>query len=226
MTIAQDPDVVARMPPRCICLIGIDGVGKTTHIEKLATHFDSKPQRSVRRHVRRPYLFSLPLLAYARVRGYTQYKVVNGTKHGRWEFYNSKTLSMLLPLFLLVDAAISTIIALIFPLRLGINVICDRCSCDTLVDLMLAIDDELYFEKTLGRHFLSILPKDALVLLLDHGDIGDIVQRREDLAGDDTLMQRRDLYLALGAYMAIPVISTSQSIAETWQDILTLVEET
>lgn len=210
------------MKSNCICLIGIDGVGKTTHSIRLKRSLRAKGQRSIHVYLRRPYLLSLPLLAYARMNGFTKYRTMNGIRYGHREFHKSRLLSAFFPLTLLMDSALFTAVKLRLPLLLGFTVVCDRCACDTLVDLMLSLGDDRYFERPLGRLFLSLLPSKSAILLLDHNDVEILRQRRRDLAADDTLQRRRELYLALAESLNIPVIGTEQPIADTWKELARL----
>jgi thymidylate kinase len=212
-------------PATFVCLVGIDGVGKTTQLGKLARYLLDQGAVARRVHLRRPYFFSLPFLAYSRLRGLTQYRVVQGTRHGQWAFYRSRFLSTLFPLALLLDTALATAISVHLRLLFGLTVIGDRCLYDTLVDLMVGLDDEAYYQKPVGQLFLRLLPRCSMIILLDHEDVEHVRKRRTDLIGDPTLGRRQELYRALAAATNLPVVSTAQPIAATWHDIETLMED-
>lgn len=215
-------NVVHRGLPRSIYLMGPDGTGKTTQAIELVKYLHSKGQRCTYLWLRFPHIFSIPVLAYARLLGLTKYIVVDGNRHGIWEFHRSKLVSKIFPLVLLVDTSIFAIIRLYLPLLLGFVVICDRFVYDILVDIMVATGDHQYYHKRVGRLFMALLPRRTSAILLDL-KVGEIRQRRKDLDADTTLTLRRELYLRLAIHQAIPVVVPIGSVDDTRQEILNLI---
>jgi len=208
---------------RCIVLAGVDGSGKTTQAMELLSHLRARGQRCIYVWLRFPHLFSLPLLAYARLVGLTRYAEVDGHRHGVWEFYRSRFMSAVFPWVVLLDATICTAMRVYFPLLLGFTVICDRFVYDILVDLMVALRrDDGYHSTRVGRLFLSLLPRGTKAILLDL-DVDCIRERRDDLKGDSTLRLRRRIYLRLAKDRGIPVVTSLGSVEETRREILELI---
>ncbi|UCF27368.1 MAG: thymidylate kinase-like protein [Chloroflexota bacterium] len=184
------------MATRFIYITGCDGTGKSTQanllFEKLTT------QGIETRHVwlRFPFFLSIPLLAYARLRGFSWYEIHDDFRHGYWDFRSSWLLRTCLPWLMLVDAAIATIPIICLPLWFGKTIICERFVLDMLVDLSIAISDETFHKMVPGKLFLRLIPPQSRIILLDL-DVRTIRQRRPDLDVDLNLEDRVKLYRRL-----------------------------
>ena len=207
---------------QCLCLTGVDGTGKTTQAMELVKYFRARGKKCTYVWLRFPHLFSIPILAYARLTGLTRYVEIEGQRYGSWEFYRSKWVSAVFPWLLLLDTFVFAIVRIYIPLLLGYIVICDRFVYDILVDLMVALRQDGYHSTRVGRLFFTLLPRGTKAILLDL-DVACIRQRRDDLKGDSTLRLRRKLYLRLAKDRDIPVVIPVGSVEEARGEILELI---
>jgi hypothetical protein len=107
--------------PNFIYITGSDGTGKTTQAHLLLEYLKNSGVNVQHLWLRFPFFFSLPLLAYARIRGYSYYEEKDGYRQGYWEFYRSRILRTLFAWVLLLDAAIATFRKVTLPLLAGKN---------------------------------------------------------------------------------------------------------
>lgn len=213
-----EPGLSSQGWPRCIHLAGADGTGKTTQARAILSLLQRQgiPARYV--WLRFPRLFCAPFLVYARLRGYSRQEIVDGHRHGYWDFNASWLMSNVFPWALLLDTFLITLVKISLPLRLGYTLVCDRFVVDILTDLMAGMNDPRFDERTPGRLFLALLPRDARVVVLDLDT--DIAQRRcPELRGDRSQSRRRTFYLDFARRRHLPVVSTEVSI-ETATDRL------
>lgn len=168
--------------PELICIIGVDGVGKTTHVEKVFSELKKEGVSCKYAWFRFCHFLSLFLLAYCRVVGLTIYEIKNRQKIGRHEFYRSKIISFLYPWVLFIDILPLYFMKIFVPLRFGYTIICDRFIYDTLADLMIDLNDFEIHKKIVGKLYLRLIPKNTKVVLLDL-DESIIRERRKDLVG-------------------------------------------
>ena len=206
--------------PRFIYLAGADGTGKTTQVNLLMEYLR---EHSIRcRHVwlRFPrFLFSIPLLVYARWRGYSWYEVRGESRYGYWNFANSWLLRRVFPWVYLVDVALASLLRVYVPLWFGRALVCDRFVLDMIVDLTVALDDRSFVYRYPGRLFLRFLPRAAQVGILAL-DAETIRRRRPDLRVDRRLEGRVAAYRRLAADTGIREIDASRPIQEVFDQVL------
>jgi hypothetical protein len=95
--LSHDSTLAAQYWPRCIHLAGVDGTGKTTQAKAVLTMLRSQGMRARYVWLRFPRLFCTPFLVYARWRGLSRYEVVDGQRHGYWDFESSWLMSKVFP---------------------------------------------------------------------------------------------------------------------------------
>jgi thymidylate kinase len=222
-TLAADSVTKDRSAPRFVYITGCDGTGKTTQARLL---LEQLQQQGVKvRHVwlRFPFLFSAPLLAFARWRGYSWSEVHGQVRHGYWDFHRSRLMRSVFPWILWVDAAIATLWKVCLPLRFGYTIVCERFVLDMLVDLSAGLRDAQFGLKLPGRLFFRLLPFDARVVCLDL-DTQSICQRRRDLESDRALEMRLAIFRSLTTARGLAVVHNDESVAVTLNKIRILVE--
>lgn len=183
-----------KQKPMFICITGIDGVGKTTHVNLILERLCEKGIKCQYKWLRFHHFFSLPLLAFCRVAGYTRVSTLGGTQKCSYhEFYRSKLVSLLYPWILLTDTVLSTTFKVYIPMMFGTTIVCDRFVYDTLIDLAVATRDSNIHQKMVGRLFLSLIPKNSKFMMLTL-DKPTILLRRSELGDDSTFDDRYELY--------------------------------
>lgn len=209
------PTAVAtgRRRPRFIYISGCDGTGKTTQAKTLLALLEGQGIKARHLWLRFPFLFSVPLLAYARLAGFSWFEQTGGARHGYWSFGRSSLLRRVFPWVLLLDAAIAAVRRVYVPLWLGHTVICERFVLDMLVDLAVACDQHQIHKQLPGTLFLRLIPGRATTVVLDL-DAASIQARRPELQYDRCLDERLLLFRQMAADLSLPVVSTSVAVHE------------
>lgn len=214
------------MKNRLICIIGPDGVGKSTQADILIRYFENKGIKFRYQWLRFHHLFSLPLLALGRVLGLSEVKTLkNGAKIGYHYFYKSKVFSGLYIILLLIDTYLFTIMKVYIPIKIfRRNIICDRFIYDTLIDLMISTGDYNLYESNFGKLFLNLIPHEAktIMLLTEEEDLKD---RREDVRFDENLNLKINLYKKMAKKFSILNLDASLSVQEIQCNILRYLNE-
>jgi thymidylate kinase len=200
--------------PMFICITGIDGVGKTTHVNLILEYLREKGIKCQYKWLRFHYLFSLPLLAFCRVAGYTRMSTLgNFQKCSYHEFYNSRFVSAFYPWILLFDTLLFTTIKVYIPMFFGKSIICDRFVYDTLVDIAVATKDHEIYKKPIGKLFIKLIPKNSHFVMLDL-DKSIIFLRRPELKEDLTFEERYALYESLSFHFNIHVEKNYDDVSQ------------
>lgn len=219
---APKPVAERSVPARFIYVAGCDGTGKSTQASLLMSRLREENVPATRRWLRFPFLSCLPLLAYARWRGFSWYEDGGDHCHGYWSFRRSWLLRTLFPRLLWLDAALATLLKVWVPISFGKVIVCERFVLDMLVDLALAFGQPVLGSSTAANLFLSLLPSRSLVFVLDlEAEI--IRERRPDLRSDRLLESRLAAYRQLAAQLTLPVLSSQippEHLCQTiWQTV-------
>lgn len=219
-----------KEPPRLICLIGPDGVGKTTQAKLLIEKLREMGYEYEYRWMRFHHFISLPVLALARLMGLTEIQELpDGRKIGYHHFYRSRLISTLYPITMYIDTLLAMIFKLYIPLKLRKKrIVCDRFVYDTLVDLSIDLGKkrEVFRSRTF-RAFLKLVPKECATIMLV-APVGEIKHRRLDLMYDTVLKKRVEkyhkLYSEYKELVHFHLVNTDKkNIKEIHLEILTLV---
>jgi thymidylate kinase len=211
--------------PRCVHLAGVDGSGKTTQARAIMALLEAQGVRARYVWLRFPHLFCAPLLAYARLRGFSHREMLDGHQHGYWDFASSRLMSRLFPWLLLVDTFLVALFRIYWPLMLGYKLVCDRFAVDVLVDLMAGLGDSQFDRRLPGRLYLALLPHDTRVVVLDL-DTQTAQRRSSRLRGDRSHGQRRQLYLEIARRNHFCVVPSAASIPDTAGRLLEALDGT
>lgn len=175
-------------------ITGVDGIGKTTQVDLLTKRLTTK--RVHRVWIRFPALVSLPLLVYARLRGFTRYETTDGVRVGAWEFHRSPLLRLAFPLAQYLDTFLLSVPLVWLPQMLGRTLLFDRYALDVLVDTMVAIGDPNLHRTLVGRAMLRLIPAGTKLAVL-HAPSEEVRLRRPDLLLDPLLARRSEAYKTL-----------------------------
>lgn len=198
--------------PIFICITGIDGVGKTTHVNLILEYLREKGIKCQYKWLRFHHLFSLPLLAFCRIAGYTRLSTLgNSQKCSYHEFYKSRFVSAVYPWILFFDTFLFTTVKVYIPMLFGTSIVCDRFVYDTLIDIAVATKNHNIYKRPIGKLFLKLIPKNArfVTLVLDKSTI---FSRRPELMYDITFDERNTLYQKLISIFDIHVIKNNGTI--------------
>jgi thymidylate kinase len=227
--VANHPESLAGTAtgPRFIYLCGCDGAGKSTQARLLLARLESLGRRPRHLWLRFPFLLSLPLLVYARWRGYSWHEQAGATRHGYWDFRHSWLLRTLLPWILLVDALLAALRKVYIPLWLGRTIVCERFALDMLVDLSVALGDAELHRRLPGRLYPRLIPRGAALFVLDL-DAETIRERRADLRTDRRLETRLDMFRRLSAERSLQVLTSmapAEELSRRIQELIGVADE-
>lgn len=200
--------------PMFICITGIDGVGKTTHVNLILEHLREKGIKCEYKWLRFHHLFSLPLLAFCRVAGYTRLSTLGiSQKCSYHEFYKSRFISAFYPWILFFDTFLFTTVKVYIPMFFGTSIVCDRFVYDTLIDMSIATKDHEISKKPVGKLFIKLIPKNAHFVMLNL-EKSIIFSRRPELKDDLTFDERYALYESLSSRFNIHVEENCDSMSQ------------
>ncbi|GAB3411280.1 thymidylate kinase [Haloparvum alkalitolerans] len=197
---------------RLICIIGPDGAGKSTQADMLLELLSNHGHDCEYRWLGFNHYLSLPLLGVARLIGLSEIETLDsGREVGYHHFERSKILTKLYPVLLLVDTLLAYLIAVAWPRsQLGKSLVCDRFIHDTVVNIMLSIDQPDFIDTAVCNLFFRLIPDDAevFVLLADEDTLRD---RRDDVEADRNISEKIQYYQILADRLDLPVIDSSKS---------------
>lgn len=214
-----------KKPPRLICIIGPDGTGKTTQAKMLIDKLKKEGIDCEYKWFRFHHFFSLPLLALARLMGLSEVKTLkSGRKIGYHYFYESKVISSLYSMLLLLDTFIFALAKIYIPVKIfKKTIVCDRFVYDTLVDLMTSTGNYSIYNTTIGKLFVRLIPKESkIVMLIADEDV--LRKRREDIMEDKALNLKIKLYKKLTQEFNIPMIDASLSVEEVQDNLMRVIK--
>ncbi|MEN6554377.1 MAG: hypothetical protein ABFC34_16010 [Methanobacterium sp.] len=208
------------MNNKILSIIGPDGVGKTTQIERIIYKLNKEGIKYESKWLRFNHILSLPLLVIARLMGLSEIITLeSGNRLGYHYFYKSKTISALYTLLMLLDTIINTFFKVYIPIFVfQRNIIYDRFIYDTMVDLMVSTGnciDESYS----GKLFLKLIPRKSISVLLIT-DVATLRKRRDDVMYDKTLEQKINLYQKLSEKFKISVVDANQPVENIHKELL------
>lgn len=190
-----------------IYITGCDGTGKTTQARLLLKQLKAKGVKVRHLWLRYPFFLSIPLLFYARLRGYSWREVQGGVRQSYWDFQSSWVMCRVFPWVLLVDAALAALWKVFMPMWRGEIIVCERFVLDMLVDLNIACGNNDLHRNLPGSLFLGLIPKSARVIILDL-TAETARERRTDLLWDRRLEDRFLAYRILSKDLHLSIISS------------------
>jgi thymidylate kinase len=183
-----------------VCLVGIDGSGKTTLAKSLAAHMSHEKKKKFRYAYGKFNPFFLrPLIWLAQKLLRKRKSVANYSEYAaaKKKAIRKNPLAIFYQWLLWIDYILQIFITIRIPLFLGYSIFCDRYIYDTLIT-DLAVDfsySEQGIKRTLKR-IARFFPRPSLVFLIDIPE--EIAYaRKNDVPSLAYLQERRQIYLKL-----------------------------
>ncbi len=207
-----------------IYLCGCDGSGKSTHARTILTWLHSQNRSARLVWIRFPFFVSVPLLAYARWRGFSWYESVDNSRQGHWDFSSSAVLRRLFPWSVLADAWLAALLKIYLPLRLGQSVVCERFVVDMIVDQSIAFQTMGLHRQLPWRLYFRLIPKQGQLFILDV-DSKRILARRPALSTDKNIDHKIQLFRQIAQDRAVPLIDNTPSQAQVEARIRSAIDQ-
>lgn len=208
---------------KVICIVGPDGSGKTTLARRLVAVMESRGERVSLVWMRFNNYLSKVLLAFARWRGYSYSKKVDGIKMGFHDFEKVWWLRWPFAFLQMVDVNIAAWLKL-KSLRGNEIVVFERSPWDTLSDVM-ADTGIVGLEKTwIGRGIVRAFAKRSIVLWIDR-DISSIRDSRAELKADYKLDKKIANYSNLAELFSWNRIDNNRTIDDATRDMLSVLSK-
>ena len=204
----------------CVCISGLDGSGKSFITNKIIQNFEKDNKV---KHIWSRYknYTSKPLLLLTRITGHNYKEIIDGTKIGYHDFYNSKIISIFFLFFQWIDQFLE----IIFRFRLTKKIIVsDRSLVDTLVDISIDTGMEKFIFSTYAKTLFKFMPKDATYIIIER-DLELIRSKRPDVFHDKNLIRRNNLYKEISKIYPINIVQNNSDIQVTLNKIYEINEK-
>lgn len=175
-----------------ICLIGLDGSGKTTLSMKILSMFDKYGIKSKYVWVK----FGATILNTSKLRKKIKYDEHKAQlkKDNPFEFpYASKILLYMYLIYLLLDHWLQIIFKVSIPLLFGRAVVCDRYYHDTIVDIVVNLGIEYKKAKAIVRYLLPGIPEPDIAYYIEVPEKISY-QRKTENYGIVYLKKKKEMY--------------------------------
>lgn len=193
-----------------ICLIGIDGSGKTTHALRIVSDLQQSGAKSRYVWFGTPYFLSYPFMVICRVLGLTEtHHLQNGMTVSEHRYYLNKPVALIFPWIQFLDLSVFVFSRVYLAVFLGFTVVCDRFVYDILSELMADVNDDTLDRRIIGRLILGLKPRHASVFLLDVDEV-TALRRRPDVPNLRYLTKRRNNLRLIAEHVNIQVINANQ----------------
>jgi thymidylate kinase len=207
--------------PKIIVLTGIDGSGKTTIANRLLKYLRHKGKKTC--YV---WIKSLHSLAYiisvVFERTYLSKTLINpnGITIKRFDPTALKPLHKLWPYIEFISVIPWIIFKVYLPIFFGFVVIADRYVIDTVATISIRIKEINFFQTFLGRLLLKMIPKGAMLVMLDI-EASSVSKRRFDVEYTcNEIKSQTALYRKLSKMLGALVIDVEKLDADDVQSLL------
>jgi thymidylate kinase len=199
--------------PKVIYVMGIDGSGKSTVSEHLARKLREQGFKVHVEWLRFNHVLSKPLLGLCRLIGLTRYETHDGIRVGYHDFHRSRVISWLFVLLQYLDAW-RVLQLKVKPRIKGERkiLILDRYVYDILVDLMVDTGFDGLLSSRMGRTFLSLLPPDTKLLLVDRA-LDKVLEARPEGRVDTNFTKRYQHYRRIAEQSTVEVLGNDGELA-------------
>jgi thymidylate kinase len=179
--------------PQIICLVGSDGSGKSTLAAFAVEQLRLRGRKPVLVWSRYNHFLSKPLLAFARLAGYTRVERHENTTFGYHDFHRSALLRWPFVLLQALDVNLAIRWQLRRAARQGDVLVFERSPWDTLADVMLDTRCEGLESSRLGRGIVASMSGRSSVLLVARTQ-DNIARSRPAMRFDRDLSRKLEIY--------------------------------
>lgn len=208
--------------PSLICIVGVDGSGKTTLTDWLVDELTSNDVKSVQVWSRFRNYLSKPLLAITRLTGHNHYKKIDNVLFGFHDFENLIVYRELFAILQAVDVNIGAYFHIHKKRSMTDVVICERGPWDTLVDVASDTGMDWLASSKLGKIYGLMMQKDVRVFWVDRS-YDNIIATRKELKHDYKLPKRIELYKHLADLKGWDIIDNNDTLDAAKQQIRDLL---
>jgi thymidylate kinase len=192
---------------KMICLIGIDGSGKTTHARELIDNLHKSGIKCKYVWFGTAYFFAYPFMIASRMLGFTTtHQTKSGLIVSEHKYYENKAISGIWPWVQFLDAMIFVNLLVKPLLWRGFTVVCDRFIPDIVVDLMVDTNDRELHKSLVGQLMFRLMPRSLLLVNIDVNE-KTVQRRKNDVLGLGYLRRKRNGYQIISHYLEVPTVS-------------------
>lgn len=199
-------------------ITGPDGSGKTSYLKEVEQRLILKNIKFKHIWIRSPKIISKPLMLFCRITGLTKYKIIDGVKYGKHEFYRSKIVSWLYPILQYIDFLIKWKLEERKVKNLEI-LLFDRHALDTLIDVMVDTGKMDLHKKPIGKAFIRLIPQNSSTIVMDV-DETIIRARKKDTLHDEHLSQKLKAYRLVSETLGLKVLDNNRPYEVVKNDVL------
>jgi len=195
----------------CICLLGVDGSGKTTIANAYLKYLDDKNILSIHVWSRYRNYLSKPFLALMRITGHNRKEVINEVKIGYHDFSNNPLIAYSFLALQWIDQCID--IFLRFNNK-KIQIVSDRCIIDTLVDLCIDTGRDDFILGNYGHSLKSLMPENTAYFIINRSK-ELVYASRPDVKVDKDYERRVKLYKRVAKVFDLDLICNDGTVEES-----------
>lgn len=215
------------MKGKLICILGVDGSGKSTFANRLVSRYNTDTQKIKYIWGGCNHYLTWPFVAIGKrvfLHKTNQYGDYEGYQHQIHTASRNRFISKLYQILIFIDYLVQVNIKIRIPLLCGTGVITDRYVYGTIIDLAVHLG---YSERNVNetiRRLLSYSPKPDYIFLIDVPE--DVAfSRKDDIPSLDYLRCRRQRYLALASNFNITILDGLKEPHELEKFAVTAINE-
>ena len=211
------------MRGRLICLIGIDGAGKTTLVNGTVERLKRQGVRAAGVYGKTLPVLSRLLMAVGRAAFLRKQDIwqdyPNYARHKK-RVMNNRLLTRIYEVSVWLDYLPQAYFKIVLPLLFGVTIMCDRYLFDVVIgDLAVHSSyDARQIRRSLNAGF-RVLPEPDLVFLIDLPE-EVAIRRKDDVPHIEYLSERRRLYLRLAETYPIVKLDGEETPEELMRQIV------
>lgn len=204
--------------PKILCIVGVDGCGKTTLAQWLSSELFKRDIKSVVVWSRFRNYLSKPLLALTRLTGHNHFRTYSGVRFGIHNFESLKIYRELFALLQAIDVNLGAYWYISRRQKKGNLLICERGPWDTVVDVISDTGLESMSGSLLEYIYTFSLRKNAKILLISRS-YDKILANRPELINDHKLSFRIKIYEQLASMHGWSIVDNNATIEAAQEKI-------